>query len=179
MKSEYCGNQKRMSKCPSCFLEHTKCICFSRSSISINQKCVSYDAFLVFSSLLVTYWMFAKKFNNFFLPLPIACSFLMIKFNIFSPNNSVLVSFTLKICRFFVCHYKLIIMMIILSGLSSFLNIKFAVLLFILVLAYIFAKYANKSDLVKNSEFAEITTNEIKKSSFISSNDQYVDFKMK
>ncbi|RNA41289.1 hypothetical protein BpHYR1_009315 [Brachionus plicatilis] len=183
MKSEYCNNQRRVSRCHSCFLELPQCICLSRSTININQKCVSYDAFLVFTSLLITYWLFVKKFNNFFLPLPIISSYLMIKFKLFSPNNSILVSFTLKVCRFFVCHYKLILMMLLLSALSSFLNIKFAILLFVLILVYIFAKFANKtSDTAKPQElttYSETNTEEPKKSSIYITNDRFVDFKMK
>lgn len=171
MKSEFYGNQRKISKCHSCFLEIPQCVCFSRSTVNFNQKCVSYDAFLVFTSLLMTYWLFVKKFNNLYLPMPILCSYLMIKLKLFSPNNSVLVSFTLKVCRFFVCHYKLIIVMLLVSCLSSFFNVKFVFLLFVFILFYLFAKYTNKSDLTKTNELTEVNIDK--------SNDHFVDMKMK
>jgi hypothetical protein len=155
-------NQKRMhdNKCDACNQAQTKCICFSLFEPSSNSSAshhhehhqhvstsrrATYDSFLVFLALFFSLLLYLKGFSKLFLPSPVLVSYLIIKGNFFCLYDSTFICLLLKIFRFLVCHYKLIVFILIITFFAPFLKRSVFLLLIVLVLVYVLAKYLNHS----------------------------------
>ena len=114
----------------------------------------SFDTFFIFISLIISYWLKMKGFtiSTWFLPIPIC--FLLAKAKLLCLSDSLVFCMLLKIARFIIFHYKLILIISILSFiLPLFKSIVVIIFLILFVLLYVMAKYFNseKSKLQNNN----------------------------
>ena len=116
------------------------------------QKCsentyYSFDTFFIFISFIISYWLKVKGFTLSTWVLPIPICFILTKAKLLCLSDSIVFCMLLKIARFIIYHYKLILIITILSIILPLLRSKTILLFLILfILLYLFAKYANKQN---------------------------------
>ena len=107
----------------------------------------SFDTFFIFISLIISYWLKMKGFtiSTWFLPIPIC--FVLAKAKLLCLSDSLVFCMLLKIARFIIYHYKLILIISILSVVLPLFKSKMVLIILILfVLLYVIAKYLNSQN---------------------------------
>jgi hypothetical protein len=90
--------------------EHQKCKCYS-SICAIKKELKqsnSHDAFFIFISLSIGYYLNLNGHSNLIWLLPFPICFIMTKFGNLKQAYSTYYCSLLKICRFLIRHYRLI-----------------------------------------------------------------------
>lgn len=136
--------QTQWRKCNRCLKQ--KCTCFNdfaaRSVSRLQAKpAATYDAFLIFLSLLLTLWMYLKSFRGLLLPTPLLITFILIKYKCFYLNDNEFVCLILKISLFLIFHYKLVVFVVSVAMLAAWLSKTIIVATIIFTIVYMIVKY--------------------------------------
>jgi hypothetical protein len=116
------------------------------SSINISQYKEykkSYDAFLIFISLFMTFYLYLRQYSLFIMFVPTIICYIIIKLKFLNICDSHLIFFLLEICRFVIVHHRLILFFLLLSFVLPYLDWSLVYFLNLCIGIYLLAKYLN------------------------------------
>jgi hypothetical protein len=123
----------------------------------------SFDTFFIFISLIISYWLKMKGYTVSTWVLPIPICFVLTKAKLLCLSDSLMFCMLLKIARFLIYHYRLIIVISVLSVVLPLLKSKkVLVCLAIFIPVYLFAKYINNYNrsclMVKEEIYEDVSS---------------------
>lgn len=115
------------------------------STATITKNTYSFDTFFIFISLILSYWLKIKGFTLSIWLLPLPICFLLTKAKLLCLPNSLVFCMMLKICRFFINHYRFIVLLSFITVIFPLLKNKALLILIVsIVIVYLLAKMINK-----------------------------------
>ena len=122
-------------------------VCYVKTTPVLHDNRYSFDSFFIFVSFIISYWLKMKGFtiSTWILPIPIC--FVLTKAKRLCLSDSHVFCMLLKIARFLIYHYHLILLISVLTFVLPMLKSKL-ILVFLIsfIILYWIAKYANIRD---------------------------------